>query len=45
MKDNLEDYLKVFKDYILNNIVLKVVILCFKESEDIKFILNFIIEF
>lgn len=45
MKDNLEDYLKVFKDYILNNIVLKVVILCFEESEDIKFILNFIIEF
>lgn len=45
MKDNLEDHLKALKDYISNNTVLKVVILCPEESEDIKFISNFITEF
>lgn len=45
MKANLEDHLEALKDYILNNTILKVIILCPEESEDIKFISKFITQF
>lgn len=45
MKAHLEEHLEALKDYISQNTVLKVIILCPEESEDIRFISNFITQF